>query len=159
MRPLAPVRRAALAAVLAAGAVTPATGTAPAVATYRVEDGGIAEPLTDRPGDPARGRAIVIDPERGNCLICHAVPDAPGERFQGNLGPPLAGVGARLDEATLRLRIVDGTRLDPDTVMPAYHRVTGLNRVAREWQGRPVLDAQAVEDVVSYLRSLDGRGG
>ena len=89
----------------------------------------------------------------GNCLLCHAMP-FPAERFQGDLGPPLAGVGARLAEGQLRLRMVDSTRLNPDTIMPAYHRVDGLARVAAAFRGKPVLTAQQVEDVVAYLLTL-----
>jgi len=147
-------KAAVFAAALAAASPSPVR--AQAVAAFEVHDGGIAEPLTGGRGDAARGRRIAFDPMRGNCLICHTVPDAPGERFQGDIGPPLAGVGARVPEAALRLRIVDGTRIAPDTVMPAYHRVDDLRRVAPEWQGRPVLDAAEVEDVVAWLLTLDG---
>ncbi len=131
-------------------------GAAPAqtAVDYTVTEAGIEAPLTGAPGDPERGRGVAVDPQRGNCLICHTVPDAPEERFQGNIGPPLAGAGARHDESWLRLRVVDGTRLHPDTVMPAYHRVEDLNRVAAEWRGRPVLTAAEVEDVVAWLVSL-----
>ena len=38
--------------------------------------------------------------------------------------------------------------------MPSYHRVDGLQRVGSAWQGKPVLDAQQVEDVVAYLGTL-----
>ena len=143
----------ALAALLGAAAALPAK--AQAIAAFEVRDGGIHAPLTGTLGDAARGRRIALDPARGNCLICHRVPDAPHERFQGEIGPPLAGVGARVPAARLRLRIVDGTRINRDTVMPAYHRVHGLKRVASEWQGKPVLDAQQVEDVLAWLLTLD----
>jgi len=72
----------------------------------------------------------------------------------GNLAPPLAGAGARLDEGQLRLRIVDSMRLNPQTIMPSYYRVDGLNRVAAAWRGKPVLTAQQVEDTVAYLLTL-----
>jgi len=72
----------------------------------------------------------------------------------GNLAPPLVGVGARLGEGQLRLRIVDSIRLNPQTIMPSYYRVDGLNRVAAAWRGKPVLTAQQVEDTVAYLLTL-----
>ena len=122
-------------------------------AAYRVEGGAIPEPLAGAVGDAARGRRIVLDRATGNCLICHKVPE-PGEPFQGELGPDLAGVGGRLDAGELRLRLVDQSRLNPATVMPPYHRVEDLLRVARQHQGKPVLGAQEIEDVVAYLGQL-----
>ena len=38
--------------------------------------------------------------------------------------------------------------------MPSYYRVEGLDRVAAEYRGKPILDAGQVEDIVSYLGSL-----
>lgn len=123
------------------------------VAPFAVTGDGIVAPLAGRAGDAARGGAIVRNRETANCLICHAIPDG-REPFMGEVGPPLAGVGARLSAAQLRLRLVDPTRLNPDAVMPAYHRVAGLRNVDPRWAGRPVLDAQEIEDVVAYLLTL-----
>jgi sulfur-oxidizing protein SoxX len=72
----------------------------------------------------------------------------------GNIGPPLAGVGARLSEGQIRLRIVDPVRLNPGSVMPSYYRVEGLSQVAQAWRGKPVLTAQQVEDTIAYLLTL-----
>lgn len=144
-------RRVAIGLVLAVAAAAPPAVAQ--VAAFRVTGDAIEAPLDGRVGDPARGEAVVRDRESGNCLICHAIP-LPQERFQGEIGPPLAGVGARLSPGQIRLRIVDPTRLNPRAIMPAYHRVDGLVRVDPRWAGRPVLDAQAVEDVVAYLSGL-----
>ena len=38
--------------------------------------------------------------------------------------------------------------------MPAYHRTEGLTRVAPAFQGKPVLSAQQIEDVVAFLMTL-----
>ena len=38
--------------------------------------------------------------------------------------------------------------------MPAYYRVEGLQRVGEAWQGRTVLSAQQIEDVLAWLRTL-----
>lgn len=111
------------------------------------------EPLTDRPGNPERGRAVIVDRDRGHCLLCHAIEQV-DERFQGNIGPPLSGVGDRLDAGQLRARIVDPTRLNPGTAMPAYFRSEGLQQVAKEYAGKPILTAQEVEDVVAFLTTL-----
>ncbi|TDH63091.1 sulfur oxidation c-type cytochrome SoxX [Dankookia rubra] len=109
--------------------------------------------LTGSPGDAARGRAIVLDRQRGLCLLCHSGP-FPKERFQGDLAPNLAGAGARLSEGQLRLRMVDGRQLNPDTIMPSYFSLDGLVRVGRAWQGRTVLTAEEIEDVVAFLAGL-----
>ncbi|MFO1310872.1 MAG: sulfur oxidation c-type cytochrome SoxX [Burkholderiales bacterium] len=110
------------------------------------------EPLAAA-GDPARGRALVVARESANCVLCHAVPD-PAVRFAGNVGPSLAGVGARLSQGQLRLRVADNLRVNPDTVMPSYYKVEGLDRVARAYAGKPVLTAQEVEDIVAWLGTL-----
>jgi L-cysteine S-thiosulfotransferase len=120
-----------------------------------VADGNdaIPESLTGAKGDPARGRAIVASRQVGLCLLCHSGP-FPEERFQGNLAPDLTGAGTRWSEGQLRLRIVDSSRLNAATIMPAYHRTEGLVRVAPAWRGKPVLSAQQIEDVVAFLMTL-----
>ncbi len=128
-------------------------GESGTIATYRVERDAIPEPLAGATGDAQRGRRIVLDRANGNCLICHKVPE-PNEPFQGELGPDLTGVAARLDVGRLRLRLVDQSRVNPATVMPPYHRVENLTRVAKPYQGMPVLSVQDIEDVVAYLSQL-----
>jgi L-cysteine S-thiosulfotransferase len=95
--------------------------------------------------------ADVVDRNAGACTLCHAVP---GERIYGNLAPGLAGVGARLTAAQLRLRVADSTRLDAGSAMPAYFRTEGLKQVAAAYRGKTILSAQQVEDVVAYLATL-----
>ena len=102
-------------------------------------------------GDPVRGREVFVAREGGHCVLCHA---APGVDVAGDVGPPLAGVGARLTAAQIRLRIVDIARVNPAAAMPAFHRTEGLRRVAAEYRGRPALTAQQVEDVVAWLTTL-----
>ncbi len=112
-------------------------------------------PLADRPGDPARGRSVVRDLSKATCLICHAMP-IPEEPDHGDVGPPLAGVGARLTPGEIRQRIVDPTTANPATVMPAYFRTEGLDRVGAPFRGRTIYTAQEVEDVVAFLATLTG---
>ena len=121
-------------------------------AGLQVVGDGVPERLAAA-GDPARGRALVVARESANCVLCHAVPD-PAVRFAGDVGPSLAGVGARLSEAQLRLRVADNLRVNPATVMPSYYKVDGLDRVASAYAGKPVLRAQEVEDVVAWLATL-----
>lgn len=120
---------------------------------YAVTGDTIARSLTGRPGDAARGRAIVANRSVGLCLLCHSGP-IPEERFQGTLAPTLAGAGSRWSEGQLRLRLVDGARLNPDTIMPAFYRTTGLQHVAKAFVGKTILTAEQVEDVVAYLATL-----
>ena len=116
-------------------------------------DDVIDTPLTDQAGDATRGRAIVVNRQLGLCLLCHTGP-FPEERFQGNMAPDLGGVGARLSAGQLRLRLVDSRRGNPQSLMPSYRRSEGLTRVGTAWQGKAVLSAQQVEDVVAFLRTL-----
>lgn len=102
-------------------------------------------------GDPARGRDVFVAREAGHCVLCHR---APGIEPAGNVGPPLGGIGSRLTAAELRLRVADITRVYPDSIMPTFHRTEGMRRVAKAYQGKPVLDAQQVEDVVAWLGTL-----
>jgi L-cysteine S-thiosulfotransferase len=144
--------RAGLLAILAALAV-PVARAQDGPRDYVVVGDAIPEPLTSRPGDAARGRAIVANRSVGLCLLCHSGP-IPEERFQGTLSPSLAGAGMRWSVGQLRLRIADGARLNPDTIMPPYYRTAGLQRVAKAFEGKTILTAEQVEDVVAYLATL-----
>ncbi|MBI3197212.1 MAG: sulfur oxidation c-type cytochrome SoxX [Rhodospirillales bacterium] len=126
---------------------------APAAAAQQIVGDAIPASLTGQPGDAVRGRAIVANRSLGLCLLCHSGPISE-ERFQGDLAPTLAGAGSRWSVAQLRLRIVDGSRLNADTIMPPYYRTSGLQRVARNFEGKTVLSAAQVEDVVAYLSTL-----
>lgn len=128
------------------------TAAQEALTPYEVVGDAIPKSLTATPGDAARGRALVAKRET-TCLLCHAAP-MPEERFQGDLAPDLKGTGARWSEGELRLRLVDAPRLNPATIMPSYYRVDGLNRVAPNFRGKPVLTAQQIEDVLAYLMTL-----
>ena len=120
---------------------------------FKVSGDAIEQSLTGVPGDPTRGRAIAVDRQLGLCLLCHTGP-FPEERAQGSLAPSLAGSGSRWSEGQLRLRIVDARRLNPDTLMPPYHRSEGLTQVGSAWKGKPLLSAAQIEDVVAFLRTL-----
>jgi len=108
--------------------------------------------LTGAKGDPARGRAIVANRQLGLCLLCHSGP-FPEERSQGDLAPDLRSA-ARLTEGEIRQRIVDSTRINPQSIMPAYYRTEGLERVAPAYRGKTILSAEQIEDVVAYLTTL-----
>ncbi len=123
------------------------------VATYEIVGDGIPIPLQGAEGRADRGRAIIVDRQKGLCLLCHSGP-FPEQRFMGDLAPSLEGTGSRWNAAQLRLRVVAPERLDPDTIMPAYHRAGSGARVAPAHRGRPILSAQDIEDVVAFLTTL-----
>jgi sulfur-oxidizing protein SoxX len=65
------------------------------------------------------------------------------------------GVGDRYTEAQLRAIVVNSKAVFGDqTIMPAFYRTEGFNRVAKKFEGKPILNAQQVEDIVAYLRTL-----
>jgi sulfur-oxidizing protein SoxX len=119
---------------------------------FTVAGDSISESLTGLSGDATRGRTLVL--ERTNtCILCHSGP-FPEEKFQGDLAPNLAGSGSRWSVGQLRLRLVDASRFNPGTIMPSYYRLDGLDRVASNWRGKPILSAEQIEDIVAYLATL-----
>ncbi|HUS95228.1 MAG TPA: sulfur oxidation c-type cytochrome SoxX [Hyphomicrobiaceae bacterium] len=120
---------------------------------FNVRGDAVDAPLAGRAGDALRGRAIVLDRSRGNCLICHALPST-NEPFQGVIGPSLEGVARRLTAGQIRLRMIDQSRINPATIMPPFYRIRNLWNVALEYRGMPAFNAQEIEDVVAYLATL-----
>lgn len=127
-----------------------------------IQSKAIPKPLTSLAGDPKRGEAVMIDRKLGNCLACHHVdlfeekaktePNKYGD--MGEIGPPLDGVAERYDAGQLRLLLVDAKEVFPDTMMPSFYKVKGLYRVLPEFEGKPILEAQDIEDVISFLMTL-----
>lgn len=122
------------------------------LAPFEITGDGIANSLTGAPGDAARGRALVLA-RTTTCILCHSGP-FPETRFQGDLAPDLAGTGNRWTVSQLRLRLVDASRFNPDTIMPSYYRNDGLVRVGRNFVGKPILSAAEIEDIVAFLATL-----
>ena len=118
-----------------------------------------AQPVTDDAllsafapsGDPVRGREVFASRDAGHCVLCH---EAPGFEAFGNVGPSLAGIGSRLTVPQLRLRVADITKANPHATMPTFHRTGSMTRVATQYEGKPVLSGQQVEDVVAWLATL-----
>jgi len=118
------------------------------------EGDAINQSLSGSPGDPIHGRSIVLGRQTGLCILCHIGP-FPEEAFQGNLAPDLGLSSARLSAAQLRAHIVDASYFNKDTIMPSYYRTDNLNRVAPKFIGKTILNAQEIEDVISFLLSLN----
>ena len=139
--------------LLAFGVPAPLARDDQGFVSIQVRNETILAPLTDQPGDAERGRLVVLDRERGDCVVCHAMP-LPERQFHGTVGLLLDGVGSRYTAGELRLRLVDPKRLNPQTVMPAYYTVQGLHQVREPYHGKPILTAQEIEDVIAYLLTL-----
>jgi len=121
---------------------------------YMVDDeSSIAQSLTGKPGDAAAGREAAINRKQGNCLACHAMP-IPEQPFHGQIGPDLTGIADRYSEGELRLRVVDSKIINPDSFMPAFYKNEGFHRVLKKFQGKSILTAEQVEDIVAYLLTL-----
>lgn len=113
----------------------------------------IPNSLSGQAGDPIKGRTIVTSRQTGLCILCHAGPFSE-ERFQGNLAPDLKLSIANLSAAQLRARLVDPSKTNTNTIMPAYFRIDHLQRVAPPFAGKTVLSAQEIEDVIAYLLTI-----
>lgn len=124
---------------------------------YIVTGDVILRPLTGAAGVPARGAALIVDRQRSLCTLCHSGP-FPDPHLHGTLAPDLAGIGDRLSEGQIRLRVVDMKQLMPDTMMPSYYRISDEEgrRVAASWRGRPILTGAEIEDIVAFLATLKG---
>jgi sulfur-oxidizing protein SoxX len=125
---------------------------AQALRHYDVVGDAIPVSLTGAPGDPRHGRELIVD-RSSTCILCHSGP-FPEQKFEGDLAPDLAGAGSRWSEGQLRLRLVDASRFKPETIMPSFYRLDGLDRVGAAWRDRPILSADQIEDIVAYLVTL-----
>lgn len=140
---------------LGLAACTPSAATL--VSEEDIVDDAIPMALDGLSGDVVRGATEFADREGGHCLLCHVHHglDAP---FPGELGPDLTHVGDYLSPEQIRLRIVDMSRLAPDTIMPSYYRTRGLYQVEHGLEGRPVLSSQQIEDLVAFLAASRAEG-
>ena len=122
---------------------------------FSADAGSSPSPLAETtPGNPEKGKKLFINRKKGNCLACHALEKLADEPFHGQVGPPLDALADRMSEGEIRFQIIDAQASNPDSIMPAYFRIEGLNRVLKKWRGKPILSAQEVEDMVAYLQTL-----
>jgi sulfur-oxidizing protein SoxX len=117
-------------------------------------DGAIGVTLTAQAGDPAAGRKVFMNRKQGNCLACHANEDMSDQSFHGEVGPALDGVADRWEAAELRGIVVNSKMMFEGTIMPAFYKDAGFERNLKNFQGKSILNAQQVEDVVAYLLTL-----
>jgi sulfur-oxidizing protein SoxX len=102
--------------------------------------------LTGAAGDSARGRDVLVNRQKGDCLSCHQVSGVAPAEGQGAIGPALDGAGKKYSEGQLRQILLEPKSLFPDTMMPAYYRGAGA--------AGSVLTAAEIEDLVAFLATL-----
>lgn len=119
-----------------------------------LNDGAVGATLTAQAGDPAAGRKVFMNRKLGNCLACHANEDMSDQSFHGEVGPALDGVADRWEAAELRGIVVNSKMMFEGTIMPAFYKDAGFERNLKNFQGKSILNAQQVEDVVAYLLTL-----
>lgn len=121
---------------------------------FKIDNYAIKNSLGGFTGNAQRGRKIVINKDKGNCLACHGLP-IPEEFFHGTVGPPLHGIASRLNKGQIRLRVADEQKINPTTIMPGFYKnPKENNRVDDSFWGKPILTAQEAEDVITYLMTL-----
>ena len=158
---IVPMRKSAFAAIAAGmfglGLFTGGVqaGEAAKLVPYEVVgDISIPKSLTGKPGDPVRGRKIMANRKKGNCLACHKIDKMRDFQFHGEIGPDLNDIASNMPIGEMRLRLVNPKIVNPDTIMPAFYKNTGLTRVMKKFQGKTILNAQEIEDVLAYLKTL-----
>ena len=92
--------------------------------------------------------------KKGNCLACHVNTDMAEQTFHGEVGPELDGVADRWNTAELRGILVNSKKMFEGTIMPAFYRDSGYNRVLKKFDGKTILSAQEVEDLLAYVATL-----
>ena len=138
---------AAFAAMATAGTITPDD--------VEFDDyGAVATSLTGVAGDAANGRKLFANRKLGNCLACHQNSDYMEQSFHGEVGPSLDGAGDRWSEAELRGLISNPKNTFEGTIMPAFYRTSGFYRSLEKFDGKSILSAQDVEDVLAYIQTL-----
>lgn len=91
-------------------------------------------------GDPARGKQVAMNKERGNCWACHALP---GDSQPGSAGPSLLGFKARgYSDDHVYMQVWDARTINAYTAMPPFGTFGTLTD-------------QEIRDVVAFLQSID----
>ena len=146
-------KSAIIASALAVGA-TMAVAEAVKPMDVAFEDGAVSASLTGQAGDAVEGRKVFANRKQGNCLACHINGDLSEQSFHGEVGPPLDGVADRWTEAELRGIVTNSKQMFEGTIMPSFYVDAGYTRPLEKFEGKSILSAQQVEDVVAYLLTL-----
>ena len=103
-------------------------------------------------GNISNGKRV-FSSRKVNCLSCHQAP-IKEEKFQGDFGPSLIGIGLRYNKQEIRLRVIDSKLINPESIMPSYYKKINYARTPKIFLNKTILSAQEVEDIVEYLYSL-----
>ena len=134
--------------------ITPGVADVVAPADVVFAEGAVAASVSGQAGNAADGRNVFKNRKQGNCLACHINSEMPEESFHGEVGPPLDGVADRWTEAELRGIVSNSKMMFEGTIMPAFYVDSGYTRTLDKFEGKSILTAQQVEDVVAYLMTL-----
>lgn len=135
--------------------VLPALSAEIGPADVKIEDATVKTALTDVPGNPDEGAKAFINRGLGNCLACHTVESLAKEQFHGNVAPALDGVADRRTIEELRAIVVDAKQVfSEETMMPGFYSLNVGVNVRKDLEGKTILTAQQVEDVVAFLATL-----
>ena len=77
---------------------------------------------------------LFVQPGKGHCIACHALPEGSGPSTRNDVGPKLEGARMReLGRDAIREIIGDMTQRNPDTVMPPFgrHRILTKAEIER----------------------------
>ncbi len=120
-----------------------------------IKDGVFEKSLTGGVGDAEKGKKTFANRKLGNCLACHANKDLANLPFHGEVGPPLDGVAGRYEEKQLRAIMINSKAvLGEATIMPSFYRLENGVRTLKKFSGKTILNAEQVEDVIAYLKTL-----
>ena len=134
------------------GAGTSADTLKPGNVTF--VDGEVFASLTGQAGDAVAGRSVFMNRKQGNCLACHSNSDMSEQAFHGEVGPSLDGAADRWSEAAVRGIVSNSKNMFEGTIMPAFYADSGFERPLGKFEGKSILTAQEVEDVVAYVLTL-----
>ena len=89
------------------------------------------------------------DGHRCNCIACHALPGQAG--VASSFGPSLDKVGSRYNAGELRQWVTDARLIKPDTLMPPFGTLQGLNLPQ---PAQAILTPEQITQVVAALQTL-----
>ena len=120
--------------------------------TINLNNFAASKPAGFYQGKVSEGRKLFAS-RKVNCLSCHEAP-IPEEKFQGNIGPSLHGLGNRYSKEEIRIRVIDSRIINENSIMPSYYRKIDYPRTDKNLKGKRIISAEEVEHLVEYLYSL-----